>query len=224
MKRSVLIVATSKQTAMMRSKCTMTATTIAEYFKDQGMDVLLMMDSLTRFAMAQREIGLSVGEPPVARGYTPSIYSELPKLLERAGNFENGSITGIYTVLVEGDDTNEPISDTVRGIIDGHIILSRKVAAKNHYPAIDILNSVSRLMNDIAVPEHKEAVNKIRRLLSVYENNADLVSIGAYKKGTNRDLDEALLKLDSINEFLQQKTDESFTLDETIIKMIKLVE
>ena len=188
------------------------------------MDVLLMMDSLTRFAMAQREIGLSVGEPPVARGYTPSIYSELPKLLERAGNFENGSITGIYTVLVEGDDTNEPISDTVRGIIDGHIILSRKVAAKNHYPAIDILNSVSRLMNDIAVPEHKEAVNKIRRLLSVYENNADLVSIGAYKKGTNRDLDEALLKLDSINEFLQQKTDESFTLDETIIKMIKLVE
>ena len=224
LKRSVLIVATSNQTAMMRSKCTMTATTIAEYFKDQGMDVLLMMDSLTRFAMAQREIGLSVGEPPVARGYTPSIYSELPKLLERAGNFENGSITGIYTVLVEGDDTNEPISDTVRGIIDGHIILSRKVAAKNHYPAIDILNSVSRLMNDIAVPEHKEAANKIRRLLSVYENNADLVSIGAYKKGTNRDLDEALLKLDSINEFLQQKTDESFTLDETIIKMIKLVE
>lgn len=224
LKRSVLIVATSNQTAMMRSKCTMTATTIAEYFKDQGMDVLLMMDSLTRFAMAQREIGLSVGEPPVARGYTPSIYSELPKLLERAGNFENGSITGIYTVLVEGDDTNEPISDTVRGIIDGHIILSRKVAAKNHYPAIDILNSVSRLMNDIAVPEHKEAANKIRGLLSVYENNADLVSIGAYKKGTNRDLDDALLKLDSINEFLQQKTDESLTLDETIIKMIKLVE
>lgn len=224
LKRSVLVVATSNQSAMMRSKCTMTATTIAEYFKDQGMDVLLMMDSLTRFAMAQREIGLSVGEPPVARGYTPSIYSELPKLLERSGNFEEGSITGIYTVLVEGDDTNEPISDTVRGIIDGHIILSRKVAAKNHYPAIDILNSVSRLMNDIVLPEQKEAANKIRRMLSVYENNADLVSIGAYKKGSNKELDEALAKMDAINEFLQQKTEESFTVDDAVIKMIKLCE
>lgn len=224
LKRSVLVVATSNQSAMMRSKCTMTATTIAEYFKDQGMDVLLMMDSLTRFAMAQREIGLSVGEPPVARGYTPSIYSDLPKLLERSGNFEGGSITGIYTVLVEGDDTNEPISDTVRGIIDGHIILSRKVAAKNHYPAIDILNSVSRLMNDIVLPEQKEAANRIRKLLSVYESNADLVSIGAYKKGSNKEMDEALAKMDSINEFLQQKTDESFTIDETVIKMIKLAE
>lgn len=224
LKRSVLVVATSNQSAMMRSKCTLTATTIAEYFKDQGMDVLLMMDSLTRFAMAQREIGLSVGEPPVARGYTPSIYSELPKLLERSGNFETGSITGIYTVLVEGDDTNEPISDTVRGIIDGHIILSRKVAAKNHYPAIDILNSVSRLMNDIVVPEQKEAANKIRRLLSIYESNADLVSIGAYKKGSNKEMDEAISKMDAINEFLRQKTDESFTMDDAVISMIKLCE
>ena len=224
LKRSVLVVATSNQSAMMRSKCPMTATAIAEYFKDQGMDVLLMMDSLTRFAMAQREIGLSVGEPPVARGYTPSIYSELPRLLERSGNFKEGSITGIYTVLVEGDDTNEPISDTVRGIIDGHIILSRKVAAKNHYPAIDVLNSISRLMSEIVLPEQKEAANKIRKMLSVYENNADLVAIGAYKKGSNKDLDEALAKMDQINGFLQQKTDESFDMDETVLKMIKLTE
>jgi flagellum-specific ATP synthase len=199
----------------------MTATTIAEYFKDQGMDVLLMMDSLTRFAMAQREVGLSIGEPPVARGYTPSIYSELPKLLERSGNFEEGSITGIYTVLVEGDDANEPISDTVRGIIDGHIMLSRKVAARNHYPAIDILSSVSRLMNDIVTPEHKAAAGKLRRLLSVYESNRDLVSIGAYKKGTNPELDDALERIDRIYGFLQQKTDESFSLDEAVIQMIQ---
>ncbi len=190
LKRSVLVVATSNQSAMMRSKCTMTATTIAEYFKDQGMDVLLMMDSLTRFAMAQREVG-RVSENRRWRGYTPSIYSELPKLLERSGNFETGSITGIYTVLVEGDDANEPVSDTVRGIIDGHIMLSRKVATQNRYPAIDILSSVSRLMSDIVMPEHKAAAGKIRKLLSVYESNIDLVSIGAYKKGTNKELDDA---------------------------------
>ena len=198
LRRSVLVVATSNQSAMMRSKCTMTATTIAEYFKDQGMDVLLMMDSLTRFAMAP------------------------PKLLERSGNFEEGSITGIYTVLVEGDDANEPISDTVRGIIDGHIMLSRKVAARNHYPAIDILSSVSRLMNDIVTPEHKAAAGKLdRRLLSVYESNRDLVSIGAYKKGTNPELDDALERIDRIYGFLQQKTDESFSLDESVIQMIQ---
>ena len=224
LKRSVLVVATSNQSAMMRAKCTLTATTIAEYFKDQGLDVLLMMDSLTRFAMASREIGLSIGEPPVARGYTPSIYSDLPELLERSGNFEKGSITGIYTVLVEGDDTNEPISDTVRGIIDGHIMLSRKVAARNHYPAIDILSSISRLMNDIVLPEHKEAANKIRKYLSVYENNLDLVSIGAYKKGTNKELDDVLQRIDKINEFLRQKTDERFTLQEAVLRMIALAE
>ncbi len=223
-RRSVLVVATSNQSAMMRSKCTMTATTIAEYFKDQGMDVLLMMDSLTRFAMAQREIGLSIGEPPVARGYTPSIYSDLPKLLERSGNFEEGSITGIYTVLVEGDDTNEPISDTVRGIIDGHIMLSRKVAARNRYPAIDILSSVSRLMNDIALPEHKAAAARFRKILSVYEANIDLISIGAYKKGSNKELDEAMLHIDKVYDFLQQKTNEAFTLEETVIQLINLVE
>ncbi len=202
--RSVLVVATSDQPPMQRMKCAMVATTIAEYFKDLGKDVLLMMDSLTRFAMAQREIGLATGEPPVARGYTPSIYSMMPKLLERTGNFETGSITGIYTVLVEGDDVNEPIADTVRGIIDGHIVLSRKIAMRNHYPAIDVLGSVSRLMNDIADKEQIDAAGKLRNLLSVYDTNYDLVNIGAYKSGTNRALDEALSKMDKINDFLQQ--------------------
>lgn len=216
MKRSVLVVATSDQSAVMRSKCVLTATTIAEYFKDKGKNVLLMMDSLTRYAMAQREVGLSIGEMPVARGYTPSIYTALPKLLERAGNFETGSITGIYTVLVEGDDSNEPISDTVRGIIDGHIMLSRKVAAKNHYPAIDILGSVSRLMSSVADKEHKAAAGELRRLLSIYESNIDLISIGAYKAGSNRALDDAVSKIEKINAFLTQKVDESFSLEETI--------
>ena len=224
MRRTVLVVATSDQPAMLRMKCPLVATTIAEYFKDQGKDVLLMMDSLTRFAMAQREIGLSIGEPPVARGYTPSIYSELPRLLERSGNFEQGSITGIYTVLVEGDDANEPISDTVRGIIDGHIMLSRKVATSNRYPAIDILSSISRLMNEIVLPEHKEAAGRLQKMLSVYESNLDLVSIGAYKKGTNPELDEALERIRQIYDFLQQKTDESFTLEETVLQMIKLMQ
>jgi flagellum-specific ATP synthase len=170
--------------------------------------------------MAQREIGLATGEAPIARGYTPSIYTTMPKLLERAGNFDKGSITGIYTVLVEGDDTNEPISDTVRGIIDGHIILSRKVAAQNHYPAIEILESVSRLMSEIADKSHKEAAAKLRNLMSVYNANYDLVSIGAYKKGTNPALDEAIKKIDKINAFLMQGTDEAFSFEETV-KMLK---
>lgn len=220
MARSVLVVATSDQPAMMRNKCPMTATAIAEYFKDKGFNVLLMMDSLTRYAMAQREIGLATGEAPIARGYTPSIYTTMPKLLERAGNFEKGSITGIYTVLVEGDDTNEPISDTVRGIIDGHIILSRKVAAKNHYPAIDVLGSVSRLMNEIASKEQKQAASRLRNLLSLYEDNFDLISIGAYKKGSNKALDEAIMKIDRINGFLTQEIDDSFEFDDTV-KMLK---
>lgn len=220
MARSVVVVATSDQPAMMRNKCPMTATAIAEYFCSQGKDVLLMMDNLTRFAMAQREIGLATGEPPVARGYTPSIYAAMPKLLERAGNFEKGSITGIYAVLVEGDDTNEPISDTVRGIIDGHIVLSRKIAAQNHYPAIDILPSISRLMSAIADPEHKKAAGKLRNLLALYNNNADLISIGAYKKGTNPALDEAIKKIDKINDFLMQGMYESFSMEDTI-KLLK---
>lgn len=223
MKKSVLVVATSDQPAMMRSKCVLTATAIAEYFKDQGKDVLLMMDSLTRFAMAQREVGLSIGEPPIARGYTPSIYATMPKLLERAGKFESGSITGIYTVLVEGDDTNEPISDTVRGIIDGHIILSRKVAARNHYPAIDILESVSRLMVEIADPAHIKAANKLRNLLSLYNSNYDLIAIGAYKKGTNPALDEAITKIDKINAFLTQEVSASFAFDSTVKMLMDAV-
>lgn len=223
MARSVLVVATSDQPAMMRSKCPLTATAIAEYFMRQGNDVLLMMDSLTRYAMALREVGLSTGEPPIARGYTPSIYSALPKLLERAGNFPQGSITGIYTVLVEGDDTNEPIADTVRGIIDGHIILSRKIAAQNHYPAIDILPSVSRLMSEIATPEHKRAAGQLRNLMSLYEQNFDLISIGAYKHGTNPALDEAINKIDAINNFLIQAVDESVSFDETVRRLIEAV-
>ena len=222
-KRSVLVVATSDQPAMMRYKCALTTTAIAEYFRDQGKDVLLMMDSLTRFAMAQREIGLSIGEPPVARGYTPSIYAALPKLLERSGNFETGSITGIYTVLVEGDDTNEPIADTVRGIIDGHIILSRKIAMKNHYPAIDVLASVSRLMTEIVTPEHRDAAGKIRNMMSVYRDNQDLISIGAYKAGSNPDLDNAIAHINGINEFLQQSVGSKVDFDETIQQLLKLV-
>ncbi|NLJ16527.1 MAG: flagellar protein export ATPase FliI [Clostridiales bacterium] len=223
MARTILVVATSDQPAMMRSKCASTATAIAEYFKEQGKDVLLMMDSLTRFAMAQREIGLSVGEPPIARGYTPSIYAALPKLLERAGNFEKGSITGIYTVLVEGDDTNEPIADTVRGIIDGHIVLSRKIAMKNHYPAIDILESISRLMVEIVSKEHYEAAGKLRNLLSLYNSNYDLISIGAYKSGTNPALDKAINKIDAINAFLTQNVKESFEFEQTVEFLLNAV-
>ena len=223
MARSVLVVATSDQPAMMRSKCPLTATAIAEYFMKQGKDVLLMMDSLTRYAMALREVGLSTGEPPIARGYTPSIYSNMPKLLERAGNFPEGSITGIYTVLVEGDDTNEPIADTVRGIIDGHITLSRKIAAQNRYPAIDILESVSRLMSEIATTEHKDAAGQLRNLLSLYTSNYDLISIGAYKHGTNPALDEAIRKIDKIYGFLMQSVNESFTLEQSIQLLIEAV-
>ncbi len=219
MSRSILVVATSDQPAMLRKQCPSVATGIAEYFRDQGLDVLLMMDSLTRFAMAQREIGLAVGEPPVARGYTPSIYSELPKLLERSGNFERGSITGVYTVLVEGDDTNEPISDTVRGILDGHIVLSRRLASANHFPAIDVSGSVSRLMIDIVSSEHTRLAADLRDILSIYEKNADLVTIGAYKAGTNPKLDYALNKIDAINNFLKQSITESFTYEQNIKNM-----
>lgn len=219
LKRSVLVVATSDQPAMLRMKCPMVATAIAEYFKDQGKNVLLMMDSLTRFAMAQREIGLAIGEPPIARGYTPSIYAEMPKLLERSGNFQEGSITGIYTVLVEGDDTNEPISDTVRGIIDGHIVLTRKLANSNHFPAIDINASISRLMTAIVTPEHRECASKLRDILSIYEKNSDLISIGAYKSGTNPKLDFAISKIDKLNEFLKQGIHEKFSYEETLEQM-----
>lgn len=216
MKRSVLVVATSDQPAMLRMKCPLVATTIAEYFRDQGYDVLLMMDSLTRYAMAQREIGLAIGEPPIARGYTPSIYAEFPKLLERSGNFNQGSITGVYTVLVEGDDTNEPIADTVRGILDGHIVLSRQLANENHFPAIDIGASISRLMVEIVSEEHKKASSRFRNMLGLYQKNADLISIGAYKKGTNPALDEAVSKINKMNAFLQQEIDENYSYEKTL--------
>ena len=221
--RSVLVIATSDQPAMMRSKCALTATTVAEYFKDMGKDVLLMMDSLTRYCMAEREVGLSIGEPPVARGYTPSIYASLPKLLERCGNFKTGSITGIFTVLVEGDDSNEPVSDTVRGIIDGHIMLSRKIAMKNHYPAIDVTASISRLMSEIASPEQKANASKIRKIMSLYQENADLISIGAYKSGTNPELDEAIKRMQAINEFLQQPVNQKVDFNDTVAIMNEIV-
>ncbi|MDD3569811.1 MAG: flagellar protein export ATPase FliI [Lachnospiraceae bacterium] len=223
LKRSVLVVATSDQPAMLRMKCPMVATAIAEYFKDQGKNVLLMMDSLTRFAMAQREIGLAIGEPPIARGYTPSIYAEMPKLLERSGNFQEGSITGIYTVLVEGDDTNEPISDTVRGIIDGHIVLTRKLANSNHFPAIDINASISRLMTSIVTAEHRGCASKLRDILSIYEKNSDLISIGAYKSGTNPKLDFAISKIDKLNEFLKQEINAKFSYEETLEQMEEIL-
>ena len=224
MRRSILVVATSDQPAMLRMKCPSVATSIAEYFRDQGYDVLLMMDSLTRFAMAQREIGLAIGEPPVARGYTPSMYAEMPKLLERSGNFEKGSITGVYTVLVEGDDTNEPIADTVRGILDGHIVLSRQLANANHFPAIDVGASISRLMVEIVSPEHRQLAGKLRNVMGVYEKNADLVSIGAYKAGSNPKLDHALKKMDAINQFLTQGIDESFSYEESLRQLRRIMQ
>lgn len=223
MKRSVLVVATSDQPAMLRMKCPLVATTIAEYFRDQGNDVLLMMDSLTRYAMAQREIGLAIGEPPIARGYTPSIYAEFPKLLERSGNFNQGSITGVYTVLVEGDDTNEPIADTVRGILDGHVVLSRQLAHENHFPAIDIGASISRLMVGIVSGEHRGMASRFRNMMGLYQKNADLIAIGAYKKGTNAALDEVVAAIDEINGFLKQEINESFSYEETVRLMEAIV-
>lgn len=216
MKRSVVVVATSDKPALIRNKAAKTATAIAEYFRDQGKDVLLMMDSLTRFSMAQREIGLASGEPPVTRGYPPSVYSEMPKLLERAGTSAKGSITGLYTVLVDGDDFNEPITDTARSILDGHIMLSRKLGHKNHYPAIDILQSISRVMSSIASEEHKTLSGKLKNVLATYNEAEDLINIGAYKNGSNSDIDYAIRKIKAVNEFLMQRTDEKFTFEEEL--------
>ena len=224
MRRSIVVVATSDKPALERKKAAMTATAIAEYFRDQGKDVLLMMDSLTRFSMAQREIGLASGEPPVTRGYPPSVYSEMPKLLERAGRSAKGSITGLYTVLVDGDDMNEPIADTARSILDGHIVLNRKMAHKNHYPAIDILQSISRCMSSIVTKEHKKAAGKLRNVLATYNEAEDLINIGAYKKGSNEGIDYAIDKIDASNQFLMQDTDEKFTFEETVQMLQKLYE
>ncbi len=216
MKRSVVVVATSDKPALIRNKAAKTATAIAEYFRDQGKDVLLMMDSLTRFSMAQREIGLASGEPPVTRGYPPSVYSEMPKLLERAGMASVGSITGLYTVLVDGDDFNEPITDTARGILDGHIMLSRKLGHKNHYPAIDVLQSISRVMSQIATKEHKTVAGKLKNVLATYHEAEDLINIGAYKSGSNKNIDYAIEKIDMVNQFLRQGVDEKFSFDEEL--------
>lgn len=219
MRRSVVVVATSDKPALIRNKAAKTATAVAEYFRDQGKDVLLMMDSLTRFSMAQREIGLASGEPPVSRGYPPSVYAEMPKLLERAGNSDRGSITGLYTVLVDGDDFNEPITDTARGILDGHIVLSRSMAQKNHYPAIDILGSISRVMSSIAQNEHKEVAGILKNVLATYSEAEDLINIGAYKPGSNKNIDFAIEKIDRVNEFLRQMTDEKYTFEEAVAIM-----
>ena len=222
MRRSVVVVATSDKPALIRKKAAQTATAIAEYFRDQGKDVLLMMDSLTRFSMAQREIGLASGEPPVSRGYPPSVYAQMPKLLERAGNSDRGSITGLYTVLVDGDDFNEPITDTARGILDGHIVLSRQMAQKNHYPAIDILQSISRVMSSIITKEHKVAAGKMKQVLATYQEAEDLINIGAYKAGSNPDIDFAINKIRAVNAFLQQQTDEKYTFEESLQQMLDI--
>lgn len=222
MRRSVVVVATSDRPALERNKAAKTATAIAEYFRDQGKDVLLMMDSLTRFSMAQREIGLASGEPPVSRGYPPSVYSEMPKLLERAGRSQKGSITGLYTVLVDGDDFNEPITDTARSILDGHIMLDRKLGHKNHYPAIDILQSISRCMSQIVTREHKQAAGKLKTVLATYNEAEDLINIGAYKSGSNPNIDYAISKIDAVNGFLCQDVDEKFDFDTSIDMLIHL--
>ncbi|MCR4748554.1 MAG: flagellar protein export ATPase FliI [Lachnospiraceae bacterium] len=222
MKRSVVVVATSDRPALERNKAAKTATAIAEYFRDQGRDVLLMMDSLTRFSMAQREIGLAGGEPPVSRGYPPSVYSEMPKLLERAGCDDKGSITGLYTVLVDGDDFNEPITDTARSILDGHIMLNRKLAHKNHYPAIDVLQSISRCMSQVVDKEHKKVAGKLKNVLATYNDSEDLINIGAYKRGNNKNIDYAIDKIDAVNDFLLQDTDEKFDYNESLRLMKEL--
>ena len=216
LKKSVLIIATSDQPALVRVKAAMLGTSIAEYFRDKGKNVLFLMDSLTRFAMAQREVGMASGEPPVSRGYTPSVFSMLPRLLERTGNSHKGSITGLYTVLVDGDDLNEPISDTVRGILDGHIVLSRKLANRNHYPAIDVLASVSRVMPDIVTREHYDIANMIKGKMAVYKDAEDLINIGAYKKGANQDIDEAITLHKPIENFLCQRVEEAHSFDTTV--------
>ncbi|MCM1193316.1 MAG: flagellar protein export ATPase FliI [Butyrivibrio sp.] len=216
MRRSVVVVATSDKPALERNKAAKTATAIAEYFRDQGRDVLLMMDSLTRFSMAQREIGLASGEPPVSRGYPPSVYAEMPKLLERAGRSDKGSITGLYTVLVDGDDFNEPITDTARSILDGHIMLDRKLGHKNHYPAIDVLQSISRCMSQIATREHKQMAGKLKTVLATYNEAEDLINIGAYKSGSNPNIDYAIAKIDAVNGFLCQDTEEKFDFETSV--------
>jgi len=218
--RSVVVVATSDQPALVRMKGALIATTIAEYFRDRGMNVMLMMDSVTRYAMALREVGLAIGEPPATRGYTPSVFAALPKLLERAGTGPTGSITAFYTVLVDGDDMNEPIADAVRGILDGHIVLHRNLANKGHFPAIDVLSSVSRVMKDIVGDDQQSAAEQLKKLLAVYRDSEDLINIGAYQKGSNAEIDKAIQYYDLIRSYTQQKTNEKVTLKEAQDRLI----
>ena len=221
--RSVVVVATSDHLPLIRMRGAFVATAIAEYFRDQGKDVMLMMDSLTRFAMAQREIGLAAGEPPTTKGYTPSVFTLLPKLLERAGTSAgNGTITGLYTVLVEGDDMSEPIADAVRSILDGHIVLSRALAEQNHYPAIDILESISRVMIDITKPKHRECANRLKQILATHKKAEDLINIGAYVMGSNPKIDYAVKMIERVNDYLQQGIDEAERLDSCIQSLSKL--
>lgn len=222
--RSIVIVATSDQPPLMRIKGAYTATAIAEYFRDQGLNVMFMMDSVTRVAMAQREIGLAVGEPPTTKGYTPSVFAILPSLLERTGTNQRGSVTAFYTVLVDGDDMNEPIADTVRGIVDGHIVLDRNLANKGQYPAINVLKSVSRVMNNIVSLEHRKAAEKLRDLLSTYMNSEDLINIGAYKRGSSHEIDEAIHYYPKIISFLKQGTEQKISIHESIQMLYALIE
>ncbi|WP_294555843.1 type III secretion system ATPase SctN [uncultured Mailhella sp.] len=222
-KKAVLVVSTSDRSSMERLKAAYTSTAIAEYFRDQGKSVLLMMDSVTRFGRAQREIGLAAGEPPTRRGFPPSVFSELPKLMERAGNSDKGSITALYTVLVEGDDMTEPIADETRSILDGHIVLSRKLAARNHYPAIDVQASVSRVMNAIVSKEHKKAAQRLRQILAKFAEVELLVQIGEYKKGADKEADDALAHIDKVNAFLKQGLDEKSTFEQTLEGLFEAV-
>ncbi len=224
LKRSVVVVATSDHLPLVRVRGAFIATSIAEYFRDQGLTVNLMMDSLTRFAMAQREIGLALGEPPTTKGYTPSVFNLMPRLLERAGTSQHrGSITGLYTVLVEGDDLNDPIADAARSILDGHIVLSRKLAGRNHYPAIDVLKSVSRVMNDITEMEHRYNAARFKELLAVYEKAEDLINIGAYVKGSNQEIDRAIEKIDAFNDFLRQPMDSYVSFEQSLAQLEQVV-
>lgn len=224
LRRSVVVVATSDEPAMIRVKAALAATTIAEYFRDLGLDVLFMLDSVTRFAMAQREIGLAAGEPPTTRGYPPSVFALLPRLMERTGCGSRGTITALYTVLVEGDDMNEPIADTSRSILDGHVVLSRELASRNHYPAIDVLQSVSRLASEITDPRHRAAAEWLRRNLAVYRTNEDLINIGAYRPGSNAEIDRAMRHIQAINDFLCQEVEVSFTYREVVDMLVSLHE
>jgi len=223
LKRSIVVVATSDTPALMRIKGAYTATAIAEYFRDKGLNVMLMMDSVTRVAMAQREVGLAIGEPPTTKGYTPSVFAILPKLLERTGTNEFGSITAIYTVLVDGDDMNEPIADTVRGILDGHFVLDRELANKGQYPAVNVLKSVSRVMNHIVPKEHVRAAEKLRDYLSSYINSEDLINIGAYKKGSSKEIDTAIQLYPQIISYLKQATDEKVSIEESFHSLVSLM-